>query len=61
MYIKKWVGVVIVVGFLGVAFVWIKGQSQIPGQDMPATYKSSSVPVPGPGQKKVVFKNLGMT
>jgi len=61
MPIKKWVSIVIVIGFLGVAFVWIKGQSQIPGRDAPTTYVSSSVPAPEPGQKKVVFKNLGMT
>ena len=54
MRLKNRVGIVIVVGLLTFAFVRIQGDSA-------TTSVSSSVPAPAPGQKKVVFKNLGMT
>ena len=60
MNIKN-VSIVIGVGLLAIAFLWMKGISQITGRDVPATYVSSSVPAPTPGQKKIVLKNLGMT
>ena len=54
MHLKNWVGIVIVVGLLAFALVWIQGDST-------TTSASSTVPAPGPDQKKVVLKNLGMT
>ena len=61
MNIKKWVSIVIGVGLLAIALLWMKGISQTTGRDVPTTYVSSSVPAPAPGQKKIVLKNLGMT
>lgn len=61
MPIKRWVGIVILVGLVAIGLVWIKGISQTTGRDVPTTYVSSSVPAPAPGQKKVVLKDLGMT
>lgn len=61
MHIKKWISIVIIIGIFVVAFVWMKGASQTTGRDIQLTYVSSNVPAPGPGQKKVLLKDLGMT
>ena len=61
MPVKKWIIIVSVIAVSGIAFVWMKGASQTDGRDIRITSTSSNVPAPGPGQKKVVLKNLGMT
>lgn len=61
MHIKKWLSIVIGVGLLAILFGWMSGTSQTIGRDILTLYASSNVPAPGPGQKKVVLKNLGMS
>lgn len=61
MHIKKWITFFIIIGFFGITFVWMKGASQTNGGGIQISQVSSNVPAPGPGQKKVVFKNLGMS
>ena len=57
--IKKWALPILGLGIIAVGLVWLNvsqtAQVNIPG------YASASVPAPGPGQKKVLLKDLGMT
>lgn len=57
---KKWIRAIITGGILGTAFAWINGLSQTNGLDITPSYADSNVPAPGPSQKKVVLKKLGM-
>lgn len=61
MHVKKWVGIAIAIGLFAVVFVWMPGTSQTIGRDLPSSYASSNVPAPGPSQRKVLLKDLGMT
>lgn len=60
MDIKKWIGIVIIIVVLGIAILWMRGASDVNGRDVQVTRVSSKIPAPGPGQKKVFLKNLGM-
>jgi hypothetical protein len=60
MPIKKLAGIVVIFGVFGAALLWIKGASQTDGRDVQTVSASAKVPAPGPGQNKVVLKNLGM-
>lgn len=61
MEVKTWISLAVLIGVLGIAFVWMKGTTQTSGQGIEISSTSSNVPAPGPGQKKVVLKNLGMS
>jgi hypothetical protein len=61
MQIKKWLSLAIVTVAFGIAYVWIKGTPETNGRDAQVEPVSSNVPAPGPGQKKVLLRNLGMT
>lgn len=57
--IKKWTLPLLVVGTITVGFVWLNA-SQAAQVSSPG-YASTSLPPLGPGQKKVILKNLGMS
>jgi hypothetical protein len=61
MDIKKWIGIAVIIVVFGTAFVWMRGASPVNRPDVQLTQASSKIPAPGPGQTKVVLKNLGMS
>jgi len=57
---KNWRWLVLGLGIFALAFVWLDAN---PGAQVnnSSGHTTGSVAAPGPGQKKVVLKNLGMT
>lgn len=60
MPIKNSIIIVSIIAVYGTAFAWVKSASQTNGRDIQTAFAGSNVPLPGPGQKKVVLKTLGM-
>lgn len=56
--IKRWALPILGLGIITVGFVWLNA-SQAAQVSSPG-YASTSLPPPGPGQKKVILKDLGM-
>lgn len=57
--IRKWALPILGLGIITVGLVWLNA-SQAAQVSSPG-YASASLPPPGPGQKKVILKDLGMS
>lgn len=58
---KSWIKISVVAAIVGILYFWVKVIPPSTEGQVPVTYTSQNVLAPGPGQKKVVLKNLGMT
>jgi hypothetical protein len=61
MDIKKWIGVAIIIVVLGSTIFWMRAASDVNWRDVQVTQSNSKLPAPGPDQRKVILKNLGMS